>query len=420
MTSISILPDAIFLRNISLIFGAMIGVYLIYRNRYIFSIKNSSSLIALCFLFAWILAHYFFFAEDPKAQFQELSSVWKRVFLSFIFAIGLGLSIPMASKNNKALVVLGFAATTIIFYLRYCIDFFGFNSLPNYLAINYFIPDGRGYIPKYHFTVFIMPFIGLIYCFLFSNNFSKFRYKSIISSMAIFSLFGTFYIFYIIENKNGVLDFLIISFSFLVLIFIDSSKKLKLSFYVVIIGTAVAITPLIYLHVKSQPTLFTLLVDTKAALDFEHNNHWKYVGKQGYPLNEYGTTVGVSTYERVAWAVKGVEVIIQNPLGYGLVSNSFGYLAKRSWPDSTLNHTHSGWVDLGLAFGVPGLLLILFPLFMTIRSCIYKNSLYSKAGVWVLASITLVFMTSEAAERILLDYLIFLIAFFSAVSINAD
>jgi O-antigen ligase len=122
----------------------------------------------------------------------------------------------------------------------------------------------------------------------------------------------------------------------------------------------------------------------------------------------------------VAWAVKGFELIIDNPLGYGLLINSFGPLAKAKWPDSSLTHSHSGWIDLGLAFGIPGLALILIGLFGAVIRCSEKSTFIPNAGVWVLLSMALVFISSEVAERILFDYLIFLIAFFATSTINAD
>jgi len=180
------------------------------------------------------------------------------------------------------------------------------------------------------------------------------------------------------------------------------------------------VSPLIYSHIKSQPTWTSFFADSRAALDFEHNQQWKYSGAKGYPLNEFGGPVSTTAYERVAWAAKGAELLVNYPLGYGLVINSFGPLAQKKWPDSRLTHAHSGWIDLGLAFGIPGLGLILFSLLATAYKCAHKTSFFARAGVWVLLSIALVFISSEVAERILFDYLIFLIAFFAALSINAD
>ena len=190
---------------------------------------------------------------------------------------------------------------------------------------------------------------------------------------------------------------------------------LALTFFVI------SLSPLIYTHFKSQPTWGTLLEDSRVALDFRISDEWKYDGtRQTLPLNELNIPVSTTTYLRVAWAIKGSELLLANPLGFGLVINSFGALAKERWPESRLFHSHSGWIDLGLAFGIPGLVLILVALIGAFVKCSKKSSFIPQAGTWALGAIFLVFLTSEVAERISFDYLIFLIAFFSASTIHAD
>lgn len=125
MTSFSILQNTIFIRNLSLICGALIGLYFIYKNRNIFTLKNSSPLIAIALLFIWVVVHYFLFSTNTTAQLEEFSSVWKRVALSFIFAIGLGLSMRDADNRNKFLVILGFGGSVLIFYVKGAVAFLG-------------------------------------------------------------------------------------------------------------------------------------------------------------------------------------------------------------------------------------------------------------------------------------------------------
>ena len=429
MTSVSILQSTIFLRNFTLIVGALIGVYLIYKNLRNFSIRNTLPLLALALLFLWVLIHYFFFAGDPAAQFKEFSSVWKRVFLSFLFAIGLGLSTPDASKVNKILIGIGFAATVIVFYFRQIFSIFGLGGLTPFFVLNYFDPNSIGYIPKYYFSIFVVPFIALTYCFLVELLTNKHPQRFLLVAITFLTLLGSLYIFYVVTNKNGFLYFLVVSLGFVLFIIKTKHKKITPETYLAILLLLVSLSPLFYFHIKSetiQSTWSNFFIDSEAALDFKHNdqwlhnNQWMNSSPKPLPLNRYGEPVSSTTYERVAWAVKGSELILENPLGHGLVINSFGPLVKKKWPDSNLSHAHSGWIDLGLAFGIPGLGLIFFALFRTVVVCARKHSFFAKAGVWVLLSMALVFLSSEVAERILLDYFIFLIAFFTAISINSD
>jgi hypothetical protein len=421
MSSVSILQHTIFLRNFTLIFGALIGAFLIFKNRQVFNLKNSKPLIALSLLFVWVLAHYFLFSSNPEAQLQEISSVWKRVFLSFIFAIGLGLSIQSAGKISKLLVLGGFAASVIVFYFRWIINSLGISADSQFFTLNYFDVDADGYIPKYYFSTFVVPFIAIAYCFLTEVMMRKDRFRFFLMLATCLTLIASLYIFYAIHNKNGVLYFLIISIVFVLYSILKRRKEASLKSYIMLALFLLSLSPLIYTHIKTQPTWSTFVVDSIAAFDFEKNDQWQYDGaEKGLPLNKLSTTVSGTTYLRVAWAVKGSELLVEYPLGYGLVINSFGPLAKLKWPNSKLTHSHSGWLDLGLAFGIPGLLLILIALITAVSQCSKTSKFIPKSGVWVLLSVALVFITSEVAERVLFDYLIFLIAFFSSSSINAD
>ncbi|MDO8714473.1 MAG: O-antigen ligase family protein [Polynucleobacter sp.] len=405
----------------TLISGALIGVYLIYKNYYSFTIKNTLPLLTLALLFLWVLLHYFFFSGDPVAQFKELSSVWKRVFLSFLFAIGLGLSISGASKANKILIGLGFAATVIVFYFRQIFAVLGLGTYSPFFMLNYFEPSTPAYIPKYYLSIFIIPFIALSYRYMADLIIFKNKYRTTLFVITCLALVASLNIFYAVQNKNGILYFLLISMGFLCYVIKNRISKSSPKTYLMIFSLLIFLTPFVYLHIKSQSTWSSFIGDSKAALDFKNNNHWKDVESiVSLPMNDDGQTVSGTTYARVAWAVKGSELIIKYPLGYGLVINSFGPLAKKEWPDSRLTHSHSGWIDLGLALGIPGLALILYALISTTIICYRKSSFFARAGVWVLISTALVFISAEVAERILLDYLIFLIAFFAAVSINSD
>lgn len=421
MSSVSILQNTIFLRNLTLIVGALIGVFLIYQNRHVLSLRNSFPLISLALLFVWVLIHYLFFAGNPQAQLNELSNVWKRVFLSFLFAVGLGLSINGANRVNLLLVIWGFAASGIVFYVRWMISLLGFNSISPFFTLNYFDTNSLGYVPKYYFSTFIAPFIAIIYCFIAKVLTESFRHRILLIIFSGVGLFACLYVFYFVENKNGILYFLLISLGFFIYFLIRQRHRIMLGAYLALTFFVISLSPLIYTHFKSQPTWGTLLEDSRVALDFRISDEWKYDGtRQTLPLNELNIPVSTTTYLRVAWAIKGSELLLANPLGFGLVINSFGALAKERWPESRLFHSHSGWIDLGLAFGIPGLVLILVALIGAFVKCSKKSSFIPQAGTWALGAIFLVFLTSEVAERISFDYLIFLIAFFSASTIHAD
>ena len=261
---------------------------------------------------------------------------------------------------------------------------------------------------------------------LFTSG-SKYKYSAIF--LIIVLLVASLYIFYKSGNKNGVLYFLCITLFFLGHIVVKNYKRINyqnaifLAIIALLLVTAFQSMSVIQSQGKYKTSWSHFISDAKVAVNFDRFDRWKYSEEEEiypYPKNEYGVTVNPSNYERVAWSIKGVELAVENPLGYGLLINSFGELAKQKWPESTLNHSHSGWIDLALGLGIPGLFLILISVGLTVSNCIKSKNVYANAGAWVLLAMCLVFVSSEVAERILFDYFIFLITFFAAVTVNSD
>lgn len=64
-----------------------------------------------------------------------------------------------------------------------------------------------------------------------------------------------------------------------------------------------SLAPLIYAHLKSESASSSIIIDAKAALDFDGNNQWKYVGAKANSY-ELGKPVSVTAYERVEWPLR--------------------------------------------------------------------------------------------------------------------
>jgi O-antigen ligase len=112
-----------------------------------------------------------------------------------------------------------------------------------------------------------------------------------------------------------------------------------------------------------------ILIDVATAIDIEKDKTWqKLAGSVEIPKNSAGEAGAASTYYRAAWAAVGVWLISKNPYGYGSINDSFVGLQKLSnIPNENNSQTHSGWIDFGLAFGIPGLVIV----FLTLSSTIY-------------------------------------------------
>ena len=121
-----------------------------------------------------------------------------------------------------------------------------------------------------------------------------------------------------------------------------------------------------------------MISDTKIALQIDRYPNWQNPGQLGYPKREDGQMVTKNTYERVAWATAGSRAILQEPTGVGTLSYPFAIHPNRPatmqiGPGKLGIATHSGWVELGLAFGVPMLSLIFAGLLISFGNALRKD-----------------------------------------------
>jgi O-antigen ligase len=130
--------------------------------------------------------------------------------------------------------------------------------------------------------------------------------------------------------------------------------------------------------------------------------------------------VSITNYERMAWGKIGLSLLPDKPLGYGLIEESFGKLTKQKWPESSLRQSHSGWLDLTLGIGIPGIILAWGAI---LGSCILSGRQYS-GGItplayacrWILLAFLMMWFTAEISQRVFFDTLIFWTAFSAALA----
>jgi hypothetical protein len=190
-------------------------------------------------------------------------------------------------------------------------------------------------------------------------------------AIAVFSVcaFLCIYAFYLLGSKNGIADSIIIFlvFSLLFLYKIFSGKiKLNLKIITFIAASLLILLTILSSHLQKYRSWEMLVHDAKIGLQIDRYDHWKYSGKKGYPENDLYTPVTNTNYERMAWAVVGINLIGKNPLGYGLVERSFADLTKIKWPESELDQSHSAWIDLTLGIGVVGIIAVLLAVLGTV------------------------------------------------------
>jgi len=171
---------------------------------------------------------------------------------------------------------------------------------------------------------------------------------------------------------------------------------------------------------QANPAWKIFVADIKVALQLDKIDNWKYQGHAGvpYPINEYGVPVSPSNYERATWALAGVNLISENPWGYGLMNLSFDHLTKAKWPGSFMSHTHSAWIDFALGYGVLGVALLAIALVLAWRNSRNLTKPWTYFGRWGLGVLGLVMCTTEISSEIYINALIFAVVMCAGLTMN--
>ena len=187
-----------------------------------------------------------------------------------------------------------------------------------------------------------------------------------------------------------------------------------------LLAICMILTAMVAASIYKHPQWKMMVADAKVAVQLEKFDHWKYqnhLGK-GYPVNEYGQTVNLSNYERVAWGLVGAKLLIENPQGYGLMSLSFDRLTKAKWPDSYLSMTHSGWLDFALGYGIPGLGLLVSALVLAWRNSKELIQPWVYLGRWGLGSVGLLMTSTELSSEIFINAIMFIVVMIAGLALD--
>lgn len=427
------LPGIVGVRNTALVVGALAGLYTIYQYRAQLLQNKAIPIWLVVALFVWAIFHLIFLSQDQQAQLLELRRIWRYAAIGAIFAFGLGLSLSsfvqganFNLQNTRfpywRVIYLGLAAPTIIYLVKYLSTIYAARwgaQLPPYLQI--YSESQPYYVPKSDYVAFCLPplAIALGQIKALVNDRESWRgHQYLLLTIHMSLIVGTIFLFYNQNIKNGIAyaAFCIGFFILLILLQMRTGNWWKKS--ATIVAALVCLNLALHSHFQKDNTWKTLIVDARIALQIYQHQHWKYAGEKGYPNNGYGDMVSITTFERVAWFRAGLELAAITPFGYGLVEDSFKHMAKLKWPEASpnLSHSHSGWLDLILAVGIPGFLLIVSAILILIRQSLYIRSPWSSMVFWALISLTLLWITTEVSATISFMALVFWISWCSGLN----
>lgn len=422
-----ILPHTVFIRHSCMVLGGLLGLWAIHRYRSLLWQKRSFPIVLIALLLLWVTIHLLWVGKDFNTQSMEYLKIWKKIALSIPFAIGLGLAISsnfsdqVKSHRYWQIIFLGFCLPTLIYFLKFAYGKFASGNgypIPNHLLLIPYDTINPFGIARAWYVFFCLPAfaiaLGKIIQMIQVGCFSVTRSWPYLVVLPL-----TVTLFFIEADRFGMVYVSIFLASFFVIILWRYAKNLSWQKWSALLVIASVSLALVGLSVSKNSQWKTLAADAKVAAQVDRYDHWKNRSK-GYPTNEFGQTPTDSNYSRIAWAIVGTRLLIENPLGYGLMSVSFSALGKQKWPDSDLSWTHSAWLDFGLGYGLPGLLLLGLAALLAWRTSAHSQAPWSLIGHWGLASMALVMTTKEVSAEAVINALVFLVIWASVLSLKGN
>lgn len=425
------LPGTIALRHVFLGIGFFASLYYLYQQRFIFLKKAAWPIWLFLGFYVWLIIHLFFYSHEWHLQVAEFSSVWMRSALATPLGLALGLALTQEqhksnsienrksafSKYSLLILYFGLAGTFLIFFSRYMYEVFVTGV---WLHFPFYEIPYKAKPPFVIGSALLLPLCFIIIDRSLNALTKKYWFFLGLLGVALVS-FGDFFA----NTKNGMI-ILVICFILLFLRILISRQWNANKFF---LGAPILVTLLIVIalgvnkHIEKNSAWSNLVDDIRIASDIHNQNWWKDGKVCCAPLNSSDRTVDISTYQRTAWFIVGIDLLAENPQGYGLIHHSFGWLAGAKYPDfskpigGTRGATHSAWMDFALAVGIPGLLLVLIPLWISWYRSLHQVGLWASYVSWTIPVITFAYLITEANEAHFIELLFFLVAFFYGVTL---
>lgn len=428
------LPGTIALRHLFLATG-LVGSFFILRQNLSRLGQQTAWPVWLLFLFyGWLLVHLAFFSQEPSTQLSELRSVWARSLIASL----IGLSIGFLLQDDKSPPDPQRTPKYVFIERRNLILFLGL-SAPTWIIfgsyLNVMLHSGQGmqfdifqflyglYRTKPAYVVFVSLILPLCFILLMrALDQQESGWWIPLSLITItFTPFGGFFI----GSKNAMVIFGLCCLIFIINVVFSCIRIPKTSWGFLIVLLIITCLGLYGAnkHLERTNSWMSMAENMKIAIDIDHHDFWKNREVFPRPINSSGQPVDISTYERTAWFTAGARLLKENPIGYGLTHHSFGSLALAKWPDfykpfgNLRGATHSGWLDLALGVGIPGVALIWICLIAIWLRSFKNEGLWFSYTAWTIPLIFFTYLIAEVSEGHFLEMLFFMTALFCGLNL---
>lgn len=406
-----VIPGTTAVRHILLGLTLLPSIYLILINRIFFKNKFIYWLPSV-FLFGllfWAVVHLVFFSNDFQSELKQLKGLWVRVLIGVTIGFALGLALKTASKTRYIFFIALFSTSTInlAIYL-----------FQSYIQGVWILPNA--FVTVYYFNKIEAAYFGGIAIAVASSQILhclKFDFDKINLSRLFFWFVGIFIALassLVSSSKNGIAIGIFLSMMLMIGILyqLAFSRISRYKVSLVAIFFCISIASFWNAHkIFASQGWDTLFQDISIAVQVEKFPQWKSNTGLQYPTNDSGNVVALNTYERFAWGTVGATLITKYPMGYGLINNSF---KKTLDLDGVVHNVpgqvHSGWIDFGLAYGFPGLLLLFLCLAFVLILGIFSEDRYCRISGWISLMMIPFCIIAEMSYKQYFESLLFFVA----------
>lgn len=383
--------------------------------------------VLIAAMFVWVMAHYVFFSQFPEKQWDELTSTWLRAFLGSI--IGFGCALALQRNPSYAwLLWVGLIVSFLVLFYQYipkalanqslfATDFFG-----NYIYWAKFSGVLAGIILFAGALGLSIDSIGQFLPGTDSEDAGRSQSSRIglilVSALGFFLPLYAFVFIFSAKNGLGVAAILLIFWflvgGFYLLKYVFLSRRDQrfnrrwLLWVICFFLLASTFSWFINQHTKNNPGWESLIEDIHISAQVDKFQNWISPQKYGYPKRADGSSVAGNTYERVSWAVVGIRLIADHPIGNGVLRDLPSQMRQGNITFNYASYTHSAWIDLGLSYGLPGLLLLPTSLLLCLIQCARGFSgVYRSTVASIAISMLVLYLVGEYAFQHSIEILLF-------------
>lgn len=423
-------PHTVFIRHACLIIGALLGIYVITKQYRNLAQINSLPLMMLLLLLFWVTLHLLFFSKSYELQLHEYTKAWKKIALTIPFGIGLGLGLSQQinknfnAENYYRVLYLGLLMPSFVYFVKLIATIYYpqiIGEVPKYLYLSSKHLEDEWGVSRAAYTFFCLPAFALSMARV-AQFFDQSPIKFPADWLYFFGLVLPPIIFFIENDRTGVLYCVLTCMLTIFLSFKSTWKKTSFKKFFSLSILILVLVLSIFIGIQRNSQWKTLIADAKIAVQIEEYDNWKYLNTQPkIPLmNEMGVQVSESNYDRAAWFIRGLQLLKQNPLGYGLMTLSFGFLNAIDFPGSQTSLSHSAWLDFALGYGLIGFFLLFGAALLAWFNGRNLVEPWRTLVCWVLGYWILLFLTKELSMEIFINAFILFIAICTSLSINTN